>query len=144
MTLTKSDVSVGDTLYTITEGYPLEVVHLGALGDTVHAMNTLTGRFGWYHLSRVRKPTDTTATGQTHEETLRTRWNRELLKLAAECEIGVSFGYKKPSGEVSWRTIEPHTVTATRAGNECVVGEDESGDVKAFRLDRIQGYAETD
>lgn len=70
-------------------------------------------------------------------------WNSQLAALSVEHERALTFKYDKGNGVIETRTIDPTHVFESKRGGEVVVGYDpDRNDIRAYRLDRIQGYAE--
>lgn len=137
------NIKPGDTLHTLT-GKSLEVVDPGVFNGYVRARGVFGGA-DWYALSEIRERPPLPFLAQAQQPSVSIQppadvsWNEAVLTLAAEFDRPVEFRYQKPSQDSEFRHIEPVRVFVANNGATCVVGLDEDGEVKCFRLDRIQG-----
>lgn len=70
-------------------------------------------------------------------------WNATLIDAAVEHARTITFSYDKGAGVLERRTLQPTATSETKQGATIVVGHDpDRDDVRAYRLDRIQGYVE--
>lgn len=65
---------------------------------------------------------------------------KAILELACEQALVVCFGYEKPDGDESERTVSPSAVFETVEGHWLLFGYDhDRAAPRQFRLDRIAG-----
>ncbi|MBU0881257.1 MAG: nucleotidyl transferase AbiEii/AbiGii toxin family protein, partial [Candidatus Omnitrophica bacterium] len=68
----------------------------------------------------------------------------ESVRFAAVNHLCVELGYRKESGEFSSPVIEPYSLRETQDGNLIIYGvKAETGEVRAYRVDRIQNIKVT-
>jgi len=68
----------------------------------------------------------------------------ESVRFAAVNHLCVELGYRKESGEFSNPVIEPYSLRETQDGNLIIYGvKAETGEVRAYRVDRIQSIKVT-
>lgn len=66
-------------------------------------------------------------------------WNRAILELATEYDREVTFSYEDAKGARSFRIVTPERIADTYSGAVVIYAVTQTGEDRAFRLDRIVG-----
>lgn len=96
---------------------------------------------GWLNVRSIARIVSTPAPQAQPAADNAVAFNRDLIYVAIDYKRPVNFTYRKANGEVTSREITPEAFVTTDAGNTLVIADDDDGEIRSYRLDRIVGYA---